>query len=92
MIGLKVVGRNHYDPESAIILGKHRLVLNCTIGGLRAARTMATCLFITLFVCVYRLQVWPGYSTSIKPTDGGLYLCVDVSHKVLRNDSVLDVM
>ncbi|XP_030594224.1 piwi-like protein 2 isoform X1 [Archocentrus centrarchus] len=62
MVGLKLVGRNHYDPESAVILGKHRL------------------------------QVWPGYSTAIKRTDGGLYLCIDVSHKVLRNDSVLDVM
>ncbi|XP_070760250.1 piwi-like protein 2 [Enoplosus armatus] len=62
MIGLKLVGRNHYDPESAVILGKHRL------------------------------QVWPGYSTCIKRTDGGLYLCVDVCYKVLRNDSVLDVM
>uniref|UniRef100_A0A672YJW0 Piwi-like protein 2 n=1 Tax=Sphaeramia orbicularis TaxID=375764 RepID=A0A672YJW0_9TELE len=62
IIGLKLVGRNHYDPESAVILGKQGL------------------------------QVWPGYSTSIKHTDGGLHLCVDVSHKVLRNDSVLDVM
>ncbi|XP_008291620.1 piwi-like protein 2 [Stegastes partitus] len=62
IIGLKLVGRNHYDPESAVILGKHRL------------------------------QVWPGYATCIKRTDGGLYLSVDVSHKVLRNDSVLDVM
>ncbi|KAM8887213.1 piwi-like protein 2 isoform 2-T2 [Spinachia spinachia] len=62
IIGLKLVGRNHYDPESAIILEKHRL------------------------------QVWPGYSTCIKRTDGGLYLNVDVSHKVLRNDSVLNVM
>ncbi|KAM4616857.1 piwi-like protein 2 [Polymixia lowei] len=61
-VGLKLVGRNHYDPQSAIILGKHRL------------------------------QVWPGYSTCIKRTDGGLYLSVDVSHKVLRNDSVLDLM
>lgn len=43
--------------------------------------------------CVlYRLQVWPGYATCIKHTDGGLYFCVDVSHKVLRNDSVLEVM
>lgn len=24
IIGLKLVGRNHYDPESAIIIGKHR--------------------------------------------------------------------
>ncbi|XP_068559469.1 piwi-like protein 2 [Cebidichthys violaceus] len=62
IIGLKLVGRNHYDPESAVILAEHRL------------------------------QVWPGYSTCIKRTDGGLYLNVDVSHKVLRNDSVLNVM
>ncbi|XP_068616993.1 piwi-like protein 2 [Brachionichthys hirsutus] len=62
IIGLTLVGRNHYAPESAIVLAKHRL------------------------------QVWPGYATSIKNTDGGLYMCVDVSHKVLRNDSVLDVM
>uniref|UniRef100_A0A674BXH9 Piwi-like protein 2 n=1 Tax=Salmo trutta TaxID=8032 RepID=A0A674BXH9_SALTR len=62
ILGLKLVGRNHYDPKSAVILGKQRL------------------------------QVWPGYSTCIKHTDGGLYLQVDVSHKVLRNDSVLDCM
>lgn len=62
ILGLKLVGRNHYDPNAVVILGKHRL------------------------------QVWPGYSTSIKHTDGGLYLIVDVSHKVLRNDSVLDIM
>ncbi|XP_041642825.1 piwi-like protein 2 isoform X2 [Cheilinus undulatus] len=62
IIGLKLVGRNHYDPESAVVLGKHRL------------------------------QVWPGYATCIKHTDGGLYLNVDITHKVLRNDSVLDVM
>ncbi|KAJ8366982.1 hypothetical protein AAFF_G00334210 [Aldrovandia affinis] len=62
ILGLKLVGRNHYDPNKAVVLGKHRL------------------------------QVWPGYATCIKRTDGGLYLSVDVSHKVLRNDSVLDVM
>lgn len=62
IIGLKLVGRNHFDPESAVILGKHRL------------------------------QVWPGFATSIKRTDGGLHLGVEVIHKVLRNDSVLDIM
>ncbi|KAM9446701.1 piwi-like protein 2 [Clarias gariepinus] len=62
ILGLNLIGRNHYDPKSAVVLSKHRL------------------------------QVWPGYSTSIKHTDGGLYLGVDISHKVLRNDSVLDIM
>lgn len=62
IIGLKMVGRNHFDPESAVILGQHRL------------------------------QVWPGFATSIKRLDGGLHLAVEVIHKVLRNDSVLDIM
>ncbi|KAK5602350.1 Piwi-like protein 2 [Crenichthys baileyi] len=62
IIGLKQVARNHYDPESTIVLEKHRL------------------------------QVWPGYATAIKRTDGGLYLSVEVTHKVLQNDSVLDIM
>ncbi|MBN3272175.1 PIWL2 protein, partial [Polyodon spathula] len=39
-----------------------------------------------------RLQVWPGYSSCVKRTDGGLFLTVDVSHKVLQKDSVLDVI
>lgn len=52
---------------------------------------------MTLFLFIiihpfHRLQVWPGYSACIKHTDGGLHMCVDVLHKVLRNDSVLDVM
>lgn len=62
ILGLKLVGRNHFSPENAVMLGKHGL------------------------------QVWPGYETSIKRTDGGLYLSVAVTHKVLRNDSVLNVM
>ncbi|KAF4074205.1 hypothetical protein AMELA_G00236870 [Ameiurus melas] len=62
ILGLNLIGRNHYDPKSAVVLSKHSL------------------------------QVWPGYSTAIKHTDGGLYLAVDISHKVLRSDSVLDVM
>ncbi|KAK3514784.1 hypothetical protein QTP70_031016 [Hemibagrus guttatus] len=62
ILGLNLIGRNHYDPKNAVVLSKHRL------------------------------QVWPGYSTCIKHTDGGLYLLVDISHKVLRNDSVLDIM
>ncbi|KAM5229655.1 piwi-like protein 2 [Hipposideros larvatus] len=40
----------------------------------------------------HRLQIWPGYAVSIRRTDGGLFLLADVSHKVIRNDSVLDIM
>ncbi|KAM4749116.1 piwi-like protein 2 [Rhinophrynus dorsalis] len=40
----------------------------------------------------YRLQVWPGYVASIRRTDGGLFLLADITHKIIRNDSVLDIM
>uniref|UniRef100_U3J2X3 Piwi-like protein 2 n=1 Tax=Anas platyrhynchos platyrhynchos TaxID=8840 RepID=U3J2X3_ANAPP len=40
----------------------------------------------------YRLQVWPGYSVSIRRRDGGLFLQVDTVHKVIRSDSVLASM
>lgn len=33
ILGLKLVGRNHYDPESAVILGKHRLVTSSFVKG-----------------------------------------------------------
>ncbi|XP_044516752.1 LOW QUALITY PROTEIN: piwi-like protein 2 [Gracilinanus agilis] len=62
LLDMKLVGRNFYDPTSAMILQQHRL------------------------------QIWPGYAASIRRTDGGLFLLADVSHKVIRNDSVLDVM
>ncbi|XP_074065237.1 piwi-like protein 2 isoform X2 [Macrotis lagotis] len=62
LLDMKLVGRNFYDPSSAMILQQHRL------------------------------QIWPGYAASIRRTDGGLFLLADVSHKVIRNDSVLDVM
>uniref|UniRef100_A0A2K6FMP8 Piwi-like protein 2 n=1 Tax=Propithecus coquereli TaxID=379532 RepID=A0A2K6FMP8_PROCO len=62
LLDMKLVGRNFYDPTSAMVLQQHRL------------------------------QIWPGYTASIRRTDGGLFLLADVSHKVIRNDSVLDVM
>ncbi|EHB06014.1 Piwi-like protein 2 [Heterocephalus glaber] len=62
LLDMKPVGRNFYDPTSAMVLQQHRL------------------------------QIWPGYAASIRRTDGGLFLLVDVSHKVIRNDSVLDFM
>ncbi|KAM9312009.1 piwi-like protein 2 [Gastrophryne carolinensis] len=40
----------------------------------------------------YRLQVWPGFAASIRRTDGGLFLIADITHKIIRTDSVLDIM
>uniref|UniRef100_S4RYE2 Piwi-like RNA-mediated gene silencing 1 n=1 Tax=Petromyzon marinus TaxID=7757 RepID=S4RYE2_PETMA len=40
----------------------------------------------------HRLHVWPGFVTSIMCYESDVMLCADVSHKILRNESVLDFM
>lgn len=37
-------------------------------------------------------MVWPGFTTSILQYESSVMLCTDVSHKVLRSETVLDFM
>ncbi|XP_065176641.1 piwi-like protein 1 [Sycon ciliatum] len=45
-----------------------------------------------IMVPQHKLEIWPGYVTSIQSYDGGLMLMCDVSHRLLRTDSVLSFM
>ncbi|NXU70935.1 PIWL1 protein, partial [Oreotrochilus melanogaster] len=40
----------------------------------------------------HRLMVWPGFTSSILQYEESIMLCADVSHKVLRSETVLDFM
>ncbi|XP_026177345.1 piwi-like protein 1 [Mastacembelus armatus] len=40
----------------------------------------------------HRLTIWPGYTTTILRYESSIMMCTDVSHKVLRSETVLDVM
>ncbi|KAM7017829.1 piwi-like protein 1 isoform 2-T2 [Tautogolabrus adspersus] len=40
----------------------------------------------------HRLTIWPGYTTTILNYEKSIMLCTDVSHKVLRSETVLDFM
>uniref|UniRef100_UPI0037E74F43 piwi-like protein 1 isoform X2 n=1 Tax=Semicossyphus pulcher TaxID=241346 RepID=UPI0037E74F43 len=40
----------------------------------------------------HRLTIWPGYTTTILHYESSVMLCTDVSHKVLRSETVLDFM
>lgn len=40
----------------------------------------------------YRLEVWPGYVTAINEYEGGLKLCLDARHRVMRTQTVRDLM
>uniref|UniRef100_A0A673H1T9 Piwi-like protein 1 n=1 Tax=Sinocyclocheilus rhinocerous TaxID=307959 RepID=A0A673H1T9_9TELE len=40
----------------------------------------------------HRLTIWPGFMTTILQYESSIMLCSDVSHKVLRSETVLDFM
>ncbi|XP_068681290.1 piwi-like protein 1 [Montipora foliosa] len=40
----------------------------------------------------FRLELWPGYTTSIMPYETDVLLSADVSHKVLRQSTVLEYL
>ncbi|XP_073978510.1 piwi-like protein Ago3 isoform X2 [Rhodnius prolixus] len=40
----------------------------------------------------HNLEVWPGYITAIQEYEDGIMLCCDSSHRVLRTQTVLELM
>ncbi|WAR02492.1 PIWL1-like protein [Mya arenaria] len=61
-MGMKLIGRNYYNPELSIPIPQHRLV------------------------------ILPGFVTSIVQYESKVLLNLDLSHKILRSDTVLDIM
>lgn len=40
----------------------------------------------------HKLELWPGYVTSIRQHEDELLLCVELTHKVMRQDTVHDLL
>ncbi|XP_076749124.1 argonaute 3 [Xylocopa sonorina] len=40
----------------------------------------------------HKVEVWPGYVTAINEYDGGLKLCIDARHRIMRTETVRDLM
>ena len=40
----------------------------------------------------YNLSIWPGYVTAVDKYEGGLLLQCDLSHRVLRTETVRDIL
>lgn len=40
----------------------------------------------------HRLEVWPGYVTAVNEFEGGLKLCLDAKHRVMRTETIRDLM
>ncbi|XKL65747.1 hypothetical protein PGB90_009167 [Kerria lacca] len=40
----------------------------------------------------YKLEIWPGCITAVDEYEGGIALCCEASHRVLRNETCLEIM
>ena len=40
----------------------------------------------------HKLEIWPGYVTSIRQHENEILLCVELTHKVMRQDTVYDLL
>lgn len=45
-------------------------------------------------ICVpnHKLEIWPGYTTSIRQHEQDILLCSEISHKIMRTDTLLDIL
>lgn len=39
-----------------------------------------------------RLDIWPGYITSIRQHEEDILVCAEISHKIMRNEKVYDII
>lgn len=40
----------------------------------------------------YRMEIWPGYLTSIRQQERDIMLCVDIAHKIMRTDTLYHIL
>ncbi|XP_025268827.1 piwi-like protein Siwi [Camponotus floridanus] len=40
----------------------------------------------------FRLELWPGYITSIRQYEHDILMCAEVTHKVMRQETLLDIL
>ncbi|XP_055839653.1 protein piwi [Episyrphus balteatus] len=40
----------------------------------------------------HRMQLWPGYQTSIRQHEQDILLCTEITHKVMRTETVYDIL
>jgi aubergine-like protein len=43
-------------------------------------------------VTKHKLELWPGYLTSIRQHETDILMCCEITHKVMRQETILDLM
>lgn len=40
----------------------------------------------------HNIELWPGYVTSIRQFENSILMCAEITHKVMRTDTVFDFL
>lgn len=40
----------------------------------------------------FQLELWPGYTTSIRQHEEDILVCAEITHKVMRMETIYDIM
>ncbi|XP_069194478.1 piwi-like protein Ago3 isoform X2 [Procambarus clarkii] len=46
----------------------------------------------SVLVPQHKLEIWPGYVTAVSYQEGGIMLCCDVSHRILRTETCYEIL
>jgi len=71
---------------------------NLRVNGVLDLRLVNTVKFIVrvllfqISVPQHRLELWPGYQTSIRQHESEILLCAEVTHKVMRMETCLNIL
>ncbi|KRG07860.1 uncharacterized protein Dmoj_GI26369, partial [Drosophila mojavensis] len=97
-------GPSNEDIEIRILFKKRESLKNCIqLYNILFDRIMKTLNYVKFdrkqfdpsrpkVIPTAKLEVWPGYVTAVDEYDGGLMLCCDVSHRLLCQKTVLDML
>ncbi|XP_076292717.1 aubergine isoform X2 [Lasioglossum baleicum] len=87
LVGDMVKGDQHYIQFFNIIMRKCLGLLNLQLVGRDYfdARSKVE-------IRDYRLELWPGYTTSIRQHEDHILMCAEITHKVMRQQTLLDIL
>ncbi|XP_001605719.1 piwi-like protein Siwi [Nasonia vitripennis] len=87
LVGDVVKGDYHYFQFFNIMVRKCLENLNLQLVGRNYFDAAAK-----VEITQYRLELWPGYVTSIRQHERDVLMCAEISHKVMRNQTVYDIL
>ncbi|XP_037960636.1 protein aubergine-like [Teleopsis dalmanni] len=92
LIKIKHVGI--VDANEAQLFQVLNLILRQSMGGLDLQQIARHFFdpYAKISMDPYHIEIWPGYITSIRQHERDILLCAEITHKVMRNDTLYTIL